>query len=58
LAKALVHIENKIFAVLSFKSSDGKVASSDRLEVVDKCIVDGSTSKRAEDRDSLRGSLL
>ena len=48
----------QIFAVLSFKSSDGKVASRDRLEVVDKCIVDGSASERADDRDGLRGSLL
>ena len=56
--KALVRTENNIFAVLSFKSSDGKMAARNRLEVVDKCIVDGSTSECAYDRDSLRSSLL
>jgi hypothetical protein len=47
LTKVLVRSENNIFAILSFKSPDGKMAARDRLEVVDKCIVDGSTSERA-----------
>jgi hypothetical protein len=58
LTKALVRVENNIFAILSFKSSDGKMPARDRLEVVDKCIVDGSSSERTYDRNSLRGSLL
>jgi hypothetical protein len=58
LTKLRVRSENNILAVLSFKSSDGKVAARDRLKVVDKCIVDGSTSDRADDGDGLRGRLL
>ena len=58
LTKALVRIENNIFAILSFKSSDGKMAARDRLEVVDKCVIDGVSSERTYDRNSLRSSLL
>jgi hypothetical protein len=43
LTKALVRVENNIFAILSFKSSDDKMPARDRFEVVDKCIVDGSS---------------
>jgi len=58
LTKVLVRSENNIFAVLSLKSADGKMTARNRLEVVDKCIVDGSASERANDRDGLRCSLL
>jgi len=34
------------------------MAPGDRLEVVDKCIIDGSTSERADDRDGLSCRLL
>ena len=34
------------------------MAARDRLEVVDKCIVDGGSSERTYDRNCLRGSLL
>jgi hypothetical protein len=34
------------------------MAVRDGLEVVDKSVVDGSSSERAYDRNSLRGGLL
>ena len=34
------------------------MAARDGLEVVDKSVVDGSSSERAYDRNSLRGGLL
>jgi hypothetical protein len=58
LLKPLVRLGNNIFAVLSFKASNGKMTERDRLEVVHKYIVDGSASESAYDRDSLRGNLL
>jgi hypothetical protein len=34
------------------------MAARDRLEVVDKCVIDGVSSERTYDRNSLRSSLL
>jgi hypothetical protein len=58
LTKSLVRFENNIFAVLSFESSDRKMTARDRLEVVNKSIVDCSASERTYHRNSLRSGLL
>ena len=58
LTKLFVHSEDNIFAVLSFKSSNDEMPPSDRLEVIDKCIIDCCAAKRPNNRNGLRCRFL
>src|SRR5262245_4271885 len=56
--KPIIFPSNELLAVISFELTDSKMSSCDLLEMLQKCIIHGSATQRANNRKSLCRSLL